>query len=139
MTKRFFTSLALASGCVAGSAALALGPDHAAVESTAKLDGTNVELSFKIVPDKGMHINLEGPWKLELKTHDGLPLAKTTLTKADLQENLPGFVVKTTAAPSKKNGDVEYALTVFVCTEDKTACYREVHNGKTAWDAGAKG
>ena len=118
--------------------ASALGVEHAKVDASAKLDGKKVELTFKAIPDAGMKINLEGPWKLDVKAHDGLELAKSTFTKAEMQEGLPGFVVKSTAAPTKKSGEVEYALTVFVCTEDKTACFREVHNGKAAWTADAK-
>ena len=128
--KRF----ALLSSLVLSTAALA-APDHAKVDAAAEKAGAGLELRFKVVPESGLHVNMEGPWKLELTGTDGLKLPKTTLTKGDMDEKLPGFVVKTAAKPAKASGDVDYKLTAFVCSDDKTQCYREVHTGKLPWKA----
>jgi hypothetical protein len=113
-------------------------PDHARVAVASRTVGDKLELSFKVVPEAGLHVNMEGPWKLELKRHDGLAFAKTTFAKSDMQEKVPGFVATTSAKPSQAKGDVEYSLVAFVCTDDKTQCFREVHSGKAAWSTAAK-
>ena len=127
--------LALPLTLCLSATAFAAAPDHAKLDAAAQKSGDKVELRFKVVPDAGLHINMEGPWKLELTGADGLALAKTTYVKSDMDEKLPGFVVKTAAKPSKASGDVDYKLTAFVCTNDKTQCYREVHTGKLPWKA----
>ncbi len=111
---------------------------HSKVDVTSVPKAGNLELTFKVLPTNGLHINLDGPWKLEIKGHEGLAFDKDTLAKKDLNEGLTGFVVTTKAAPAKPAGELEYALTAFVCTDDKTACFREVHNGKATWSVAAK-
>lgn len=114
-------------------------PDkHSSVAVTTAAKGANLELTFKILPTSGLHINLEGPWKLQMKTHDGLSFDNDTLVRKDLNEGLTGFVVTSKSAPTKPAGAIDYTLIAFVCTNDKTSCYRDVHNGKAAWSAATK-
>lgn len=127
---------ALLTLCLASTALAA--PEHAKIDAAAQSAGDKLQLTFKVVPDAGLHANMEGPWKLELKNTDGLALVKTTFAKGDMDDKLPGFVVQTTAKPAKLGGDVDYTLTAFVCTDDKTQCYREVHTGKLPWKTAAK-
>jgi hypothetical protein len=108
------------------------------VDVTTAAKGDNLEMTFKVVPVNGLHINLEGPWKLEIKEHDGLAFSSDKFARKDLDEKLTGYVVTTSAKPAKPSGEVDYALTAFVCTDDKTACYREVHTGKAPWSVAAK-
>jgi hypothetical protein len=130
---KFLLSLLFATNAFAMGA-----PDHSKVAVDAKPAGDKLQLVFKVEPTNGLHINMEGPWKLELKSSDGLAFAKTTLGKDAMDEKLPGFTMTTTAKPAKPAGEVEYSLVAFVCTNDKTQCYREVHNGKAAWKTAAK-
>jgi hypothetical protein len=92
-------------------------------------------MTFKVVPKEGMAINMEGPWKLEIEAPEGTSLAKKTLEKADMDAKLPGFVVSgTLKGPIPKGGYVApYKLIAFVCTADKTKCFREVHKGEVRW------
>jgi len=113
-------------------------PKNSSVAVEAKPLGQNLQLAFKVSPRAGLHINLEGPWKLELKNAGGLAFAKTTLVRADMDEKLPGFVLTTTAKPAQVSGEVAYKLIAFVCTNDKTQCYRDVHTGKAPWKVAAK-
>ncbi len=107
-------------------------PENSKVESSAKLDGANVQLTFKVLANEGHVVTLDAPWKLTLKTHDGLTFAQAAFSKKDMKEELPGWIVASTAA-SKATGDVSWELAAFICTKDKTSCYREVHEGKTNW------
>jgi hypothetical protein len=116
----------------------ALAGDHASVKASAKADASSVQLSFLVEPTSGLHINLDGPWHLELKDAAGLPLAKTSFGKADMDAKLPGFVVSTQAKPSQPAGDVNYELVAFICTNDQTQCYRDVLKGKVAWQLAGK-
>jgi hypothetical protein len=135
------TALTIAGTLACHNAALGFGgkPEHSTVEATVAPGASDaLTLTFKVVPKTGMKINLEGPWKLELKDAADLPLAKTTLVRADLDEGMTGYTVTTTAKPAKTEGTVNYSLTSFICTTDKTQCYREVHTGTLPWKAGAK-
>ena len=135
--QRFWTTVVLMM-FAAGAAEGAEPQMHSKVDVTRAASGANLTLTFKVLPTDGLHINLDGPWKLQLKSHDGLALAQETLVKKDLDEKLTGFVVTTTAAPAKAQGNIEYTLIAFVCTNNQTACYRDVHTGKTPWSVAAK-
>jgi hypothetical protein len=62
-----------------------------------------------------------------------LSFEKTTLGKADMDTALPGFVLTTAARPTAPKGQIKYTLTSFICTKEKTQCYREVHTGAFDW------
>lgn len=128
-----FSTLMLATTAVAAEPAL-----HSKVDITTAPKADSLELTFKVLPTDGLHINLDGPWKLEIKSADGLVFEKTTFVKKDLKEDLTGFVVSTKGAPAKKSGELEYSLVSFVCTNDKTACYRDVLTGKAPWSVATK-
>ncbi len=113
-------------------------PEHSAVAVTSSPAGEQLALTFKIDLKNAMVVNLEGPWKLELKSSDGLAFASTTLDKAAFDEKMPGYKLTTTAKPTKPAGTVNYTLTAFVCTKDKTRCFREVHQGAHQWQTAAK-
>lgn len=117
------------------SPALAFGgpPKHSAVAVEARAGDGAQQFTFKVEPKNDMIVNFDAPWKLEVKGHDGLTLPKTTFARGDLDEKLPGYVVS--AKAGKPQGDLEYSLTAFICTKDKTQCFREVHTGKTTWAA----
>lgn len=108
-------------------------PQHSAVEVDVKDDAGGKQFVLKVKPNSDMVVTLDAPWKLEVKGHEGLAFAKTTFNKADMDDKLPGFVV--TGKTDKAKGDLEYSLTSFICTKDKTQCFREVHTGKQAWTA----
>ena len=129
---------ALLAAAALTQAVPAWAADHAAVAAAAKPAGGGIAFEFKVNPAHGLHINMEGPWKLELTDTAGLAFAKTTLTKGEMDEKLPGFTIKTAGLPQAKSGDVGYKLTAFVCTDDKTQCFRDVLSGKVGWTTAAK-
>lgn len=117
------------------STAWALGAnDHSTVSVQTVVKGDGLALTFKVSPASGLHINMEGPWTLEIKNPTGLSMAKTTFRKTDMDEKIPGFAV-TGAKPEAPHGSFDYQLTAFVCTNDKTQCYRDVLTGKADWSA----
>lgn len=108
-------------------------PKHSKIEITSAPSGEQLEFTFKISPTAGHAVTFEAPWKLDLKNHDGLTFASSSFNKDNMDEALPGYKVKTNAKPGKGTGDFEYSLVSFICTTDKTTCYREVHKGKHSW------
>jgi hypothetical protein len=108
-------------------------PQHSKVNATANSAPTGVEFKFVVEANKNMTITFDAPWTLELVNAKDLEFASNRYGKAELDEKLPGFVVKTAKAPSVDKGEVEYKLVAFICTKDKTQCYREVHSGKVGW------
>lgn len=129
----FFKSMACAVVLLASSHSFAKGtPEHSKVAVSQKKQGEGLTLSFKIEPNKGMNATFDAPWKLVVEGKD-LNFAKTTLGKADMDTALPGFVLTTTARPNAPKGQIKYTLTSFICTKEKTQCYREVHTGAFDW------
>lgn len=81
---------------------------------------TDLKINFKVKIADGIKYNWEGPWKLKFK---GEGIAEKTMGTSDFDKSLGGYAV-TVPANSKS---LEYRLTAFVCTKDKTRCFREVH------------
>ncbi len=135
MKKTMLAALLLASGLAVG---LADAPKNGSVTVESKAQGDNLEFTFKAQAKEGMEINLEGPWKLDVKGHDGLNLAKTSFPKGEMNEKLPGFVFATAGKPTKDSGELEYTMVAFVCTKEKTQCFREVYTGKAGWKVAGK-
>ena len=92
----------------------------------------DVRFDFITTPGKGLKINTEGPWSLDIKEHSGLNLAKPKLGKSEFQEALPGFSML--AKPTAKSGKLDFKMVVFVCTESKAQCFRDVQQGSLAWN-----
>ena len=108
-------------------------PKNSKIEITSAPAGDQLEFTFKISANAGHAVTFEAPWKLDIKNHDGLAFANSSFNKNNMDEALPGYKVKTNAKPGKQNGEFEYSLVSFICTSDKTTCYREVHKGKHPW------
>ncbi|MEY4630388.1 MAG: hypothetical protein RIQ81_508 [Pseudomonadota bacterium] len=100
------------------------------VDWSAQGDG-QLKFDFKTLPGKGLKINTEGPWSLEIKTHQGLVLEKTKMGRSDFKEDLAGFSM--VSKPEKKLGKITYKMVVFVCTENKSQCFRDVQQGSFDW------
>lgn len=92
----------------------------------------DVRFDFKTTPAKGLKINSEGPWSLEIKGHSGLNIAKPKLGKPEFQEALPGFSLM--SKPIAKSGKIDFKMVVFVCTESKAQCFRDVQQGSLNWN-----
>lgn len=108
-------------------------PKHSKVEINAAPSGDKMALTFKIVATEGHAVTFDAPWKLDIKKHDGLTFGKATFSKADMDEKLPGWSLTSSTQPAQAAGDIEYQLVSFICTADKTQCYREVHKGTYGW------
>jgi hypothetical protein len=104
---------------------------HAKVEATAKTAANGIEITLNVVPQNGNVINHEAPWKAELKAFDGLKVAAPAIKGEEAMKLAPTFVFK--AEPQKASGKAEYSVTAFVCSKDKTNCYRDVVTGAVEW------
>jgi len=117
--------IAVAStGFAAGKATIKVSPH---------LDGNKTLLTFATIPGDGLKINGEGPWKLEIKSHKGFKPSNTEFKRPEWQEDVAGFQVPVTIEKGMKSGEVSYKMTTFVCTKDKSTCYREVVEGTEAF------
>lgn len=102
----------------------------ATIEVTAAKSGDNVKVQFKTIPAAGLAINDEGPWKLEIKSATGLKPAATEVKRADWKKEIAGFDVVATPDKGAKKAQIHYKMTTFVCTKDKSQCFREVVENK---------
>jgi hypothetical protein len=102
---------------------------HSSVAVIQKVEkGSNeVALRFAVSAGKGVHLNLDAPWSLQLDEVKGITLARSKFDKKDFDEKSGQFAVKVTK--SAKQGELRYKLVAFTCTADKKQCYREVHKG----------
>lgn len=106
---------------------------HSEVIATASKAGDQVAIEFKIKFPEHIAINHDGPWSLVFTKAPELKFSKAKWDLKDLSDSLPGFKVTTSEKPKAKAGTADYTATVFVCTKDKTQCYREVHKGSVNW------
>lgn len=111
-------------------------PENSVLETKVVPQGAGIELIFKVTPKKGIKLTQEGPWSLTLTDTDGLGLSLTkgqfSLNADKYDSGVPGFKVPVATA-SKTSGSVSYKLRAFVCTEDKTRCFPELHKGSLDW------
>lgn len=98
---------------------------NATVEVKAKTVDRKLELSFKAIPKEGLVINPDGPWKLEIKDPGSLKFDKQEFKRSEWQEALGGFTAQATAN-KEKSATIKYKLVAFMCTKDKSQCYRDV-------------
>ena len=117
-----FSSVAIASGT----------PEHSRIEVSQIPAPDGLALTFKVTPHAGMAATMDAPWKLEVEDKD-LVFSKNPLVRTDVDAALPGFVLRATTKPSHPKGQLKYTLTSFICTKEKTQCYREVHKGTFDW------
>ncbi len=94
---------------------------HSKIATKTSAAGEQTAVEFKVVPDKDLVINLEGPWSVTVEDN-GRQLTK--LGRDEFQEKIPGFLAK---LATKKGTELKYNMVVFVCTADKKHCYRDVH------------
>jgi hypothetical protein len=107
-------------------------PEHSTVSTKATNNGDIVDVTVMVSADSDMQVTLDAPWKLTISNVSGANFGKSEFTKKDLDEKLPGFRLQSKVAADKK-GSFDYKVISFICTKDKTRCYREVHKGKVTW------
>jgi hypothetical protein len=122
-------SSGVAQTCQAASNRAKAEP-RASVELTASPTKSSTTLKFKTIPAAGLKINSEGPWKLELKSVNGVVPDVKEYNRSEWKEDLAGWEVVTSGAKGSKSIEVVYKMTVFICTADKAICYREVLDQK---------
>ena len=129
-----WTALLLLGTGIGGAGPLCAAGAHSAVAVKGRWEGKALSLDFVVEPQSALHINDEGPWRLELAAVPApLKLTKSTWDRSDFDAKLPGFKVRGEAlGAAPVSGKVAYKLTAFVCTNDKTQCYRDVLTGETA-------
>lgn len=103
---------------------------HSEVTKDGKLE---VNLKVKILDEKVNGFSFEGtPWSLKIKKSEGANFSSQTFDEKALDHNMPGYKI-TSDGNISDSGKIEYSLVAFVCTKDKTRCYREAHNGTYDW------
>lgn len=103
----------------------------ATVEVTALGQPDNrVQFTFKTIPSGDLVVNKDGPWKLEIISSGKIQFDKKELKRADWKEDISGFSLISTPAKIKSE-KIKYKLVAFVCTKDKSQCFREVVQGDT--------
>lgn len=109
----------------------ALAAGKATVEITAtELKDKKIELSFTTKAATGLVINTDGPWKLSIKDAGTIKLDKMEYKREDWNEKNATFTAA--GVPSaKKTSEINYKMIVFVCTKEKSQCFREVVEGPT--------
>jgi hypothetical protein len=103
------------------------------VAATVQQSGANLGIEFKVVLGRNLVVNRNGPWSLTITDPGGLKLARQQFSLAGFNASLPGFSIQSAGAPRSKSGELRYRLTAFVCTKDKSRCFREVHEGSVPW------
>jgi hypothetical protein len=110
--------------------ALTAPSEKAKVIVSSSKEGKSIKLTFATHPGDGLKINAEGPWKLEIKQVKGAKLNTLELKRDAWKSDISGFQVTGTPESNSKVLEVQYKMTTFVCTTDKSMCYREVVDGK---------
>lgn len=114
-------------------------PDRKArveVTSTVTKEG-KPSLTFQVKPATGMLLTFEAPWSLKFESQTGFQTDKSSFSKSDLDESLPGFSVPVKAEAGKSESSVQYKIVTFACTEDKKQCFREVHKKEFSFNNAA--
>lgn len=102
---------------------------RASIDVTAKAQpDKRVELTFKTLPANDLAINKDGPWKLEILNSGKLKFEKKEYKRGDWKEDIAGFTVISSPAKTKSE-KIKYKLIAFICTKDKSQCFREVVEG----------
>jgi hypothetical protein len=119
--------------CFSAQSVLAAGKAQVDVSAKATPD-KHVELTFKTSPTDGLAINPEGPWNLKITDAGGLKFDKMEFKRPEWKEQISGFTAMATPA-KEKTGIIKYKLVAFICTKDKTQCFREVveNEAKVSW------
>jgi len=127
---RHFKILSIIFCVCVSSTVLAAGKAKVEVSAKAQAD-KRVELTFKTLPSTDLAINKDGPWKLELLSSGKLKFDKKEFKRTEWKEDIAGFTVVSSPAKTK-NETIKYKLTAFICTKDKSQCFREVVEGVTS-------
>jgi hypothetical protein len=103
-----------------------LATGRATVEVNAKvLPKKRVELAFKTHPSEDLAINKDGPWKLILLSTGKLKFHKKEYKRSEWNEEIAGFNI--VSSPTNiKSETIKYKLIAFICTKDKSQCYRDI-------------
>lgn len=126
--KSIFGSLIALSVCLIFSTAL-LAAGRASIDISAKAQpDKRVELTFKTLPANDLAINKDGPWKLEILNSGKLKFEKKEYKRGDWKEDIAGFTAISSPAKTKSE-KIKYKLIAFICTKDKSQCFREVVEG----------
>lgn len=112
------------------ASALAKGPAKAIVQVSSVKDKGSKKLIFKTIANEGLVVNAEGPWHLEIKDAKGIKPTAMDFKRSDWKQDIAGFEVPLAEDSAAKSAEVQYKLTAFICTKEKTQCYREVIEGK---------
>jgi hypothetical protein len=99
-------------------------------KETSQKDKSTSKLIFTTLPADGLKINADGPWKLVIKSVTGGKVATTEFQRPEWKEEIAGFEIPLQADKFSKDVEVAFKMTTFVCTKDKSTCYREVVEDK---------
>ncbi len=106
---------------------------HSSVRTKTEKKTNEIHFNFTAEPTGGMKLNYEGPWALSLSDVDGIELPKNSFKLSDFTQEPKEASVNFNTKKLKEQGKLNYRLTAFSCTEDKTKCFRDVHKGNLNW------
>jgi hypothetical protein len=89
------------------------------------------QMIFSTKPASGLIVNDEGPWKLEIKGSKGVDFKVKEVKRGEWIADVAGFRVDYSPVAGAKDAEVEFKMVTFVCTKDKSICYREVVSQKS--------
>ena len=94
-----------------------------------------IVFQFKVTALNGRHITDEAPWELALTRTEGLDLSPKDgkVSFKDYDAKIPGFRISVSPLAKVTKGEFTYQLKSFICEDDKTRCYAEVHKGSLPW------
>ncbi len=112
---------------------------HSTLAPTVKVNGDSIDVKVKVIPNKDLVMNYEGPWNLKVVNAGGLKGAPERLTLKDFDRTNQEFKF-TAKTGGLKKGEMKLQVAVFVCVEDKktkekTECFRDVHDQTVKWGA----
>lgn len=91
---------------------------------------TNLNVSVEVAPIAGHQITLENaPWMLTFSTKKG-NLKKAGFTAKEFAQDLPKSKIGLEFEASALGEMPTYKLVSFICTNNKTQCFREIYKGK---------
>lgn len=113
---------------------LGFGSSHSSVETKISNQGTKLSIVFTVKANEGMEITQQAPWSLTIKDPQGLKRdSKGDIKITGYEEKVSGFTFEANAKEQVQEGDFEYVLKAFVCTEDKKRCFPQTHKGSVKW------
>ncbi len=109
-------------------------PDHSEISVQYTQKEENGKFVFKATPKGALVANFSSaPWSMKIRNSTNIEFIKKILDVGMLDKNLPGFHLSATLN-NREDFSFDFDFVAFVCTKDKTKCYRDSHKRTCHWD-----